>query len=105
MALAGAVAVRTPHVAGYLYESGNILSADGQVRAFDAGARGVVFGSGVGMVLLKSLERALADGDCIHAVIKGSAINNDGGQKMSFLATKVEGQIDCMRAALDNAGV
>lgn len=105
MALAGAVAVRTPHVAGYLYESGNILSADGQVRAFDADARGVVFGSGVGMVLLKPLQQALADGDCIHAVIKGSAINNDGGQKMSFMATKVEGQLDCMRAALDNAGV
>ncbi|MBM0108577.1 SDR family NAD(P)-dependent oxidoreductase [Steroidobacter sp. S1-65] len=105
MALAGAVSVRTPHVAGYLYESGNILSADGQVRAFDADARGVVFGSGVGMVLLKSLQQALADGDCIHAVIKGSAINNDGGQKMSFMATKVEGQLDCMRAALDNAGV
>jgi len=105
MALAGAVSVRTPHRAGYLYESGNILSADGQVRAFDADARGVVFGSGVGMVLLKSLQQALADGDCIHAVIKGSAINNDGGQKMSFLATKVEGQLDCMRAALDSAGV
>jgi acyl transferase domain-containing protein len=105
MALAGAVSVRTPHVAGYLYESGNILSADGQVRAFDADARGVVFGSGVGMVLLKSLQQALADGDCIHAVIKGSAINNDGGQKMSFMATKVEGQLDCMRAALDSAGV
>ncbi|MBD8525908.1 type I polyketide synthase [Pseudomarimonas arenosa] len=105
MALAGAVSVRTPHVAGYLYESGNIFSADGQVRAFDADARGVVFGSGVGMVLLKSLQQALADGDCIHAVIKGSAINNDGGQKMSFMATKVEGQVDCMRAALDNAGV
>ncbi|MDQ3288693.1 MAG: type I polyketide synthase [Pseudomonadota bacterium] len=105
MALAGAVSVRTPHRAGYMYESGNILSADGQVRAFDADARGVVFGSGVGMVLLKSLEQALADGDCIQAVIKGSAINNDGGQKMSFLATKVEGQLDCMRAALDNAGV
>lgn len=105
MALAGAVSVRTPHVAGYLYESGNILSADGQVRAFDADAKGVVFGSGVGMVLLKPLQRALDDGDCIHAVIKGSAINNDGGQKMSFLATKVDGQLDCMRAALDNAGV
>lgn len=105
MALAGAVAVRTPHIAGYVYESGNILSADGQVRAFDADARGVVFGSGVGMVLLKPLQQALADGDCIHAVIKGSAVNNDGGQKMSFLATKVEGQLDCMRAALDNAGV
>ncbi|QWP75322.1 SDR family NAD(P)-dependent oxidoreductase [Lysobacter sp. K5869] len=105
MALAGAVSVRTPHVAGYVYESGNILSADGQVRAFDADARGVVFGSGVGMVLLKPLDRALADGDCIHAVIKGSAINNDGGQKMSFLATKVEGQLECMRSALDNAGV
>lgn len=105
MALAGAVAVRTPHVAGYLYESGNILSADGQVRAFDANARGVVFGSGVGMVLLKPLQKAIDDGDCIHAVIKGSAINNDGGQKMSFLATKVEGQLDCMRAALGNAGV
>ena len=105
MALAGAVAVRTPHVSGYLYESGNILSADGRVRAFDAGARGVVFGSGVGMVLLKPLPQALADDDVIHAVIKGSAINNDGGQKMSFLATKVEGQLDCMRTALDNAGV
>ncbi|MGN6152110.1 MAG: SDR family NAD(P)-dependent oxidoreductase [Lysobacteraceae bacterium] len=105
MALAGAVAVRTPHVSGYLYESGNILSADGRVRAFDAGARGVVFGSGVGMVLLKPLQQALADDDVIHAVIKGSALNNDGGQKMSFLATKVEGQLDCMRTALDNAGV
>lgn len=105
MALAGAVSVRTPHVSGYVYESGNILSADGQVRAFDADARGVVFGSGVGMVLLKPLHRAIADGDCIHAVIKGSAINNDGGQKMSFLATKVDGQLDCMRAALDNAAI
>ncbi|MCQ4165443.1 SDR family NAD(P)-dependent oxidoreductase, partial [Tahibacter harae] len=105
MALAGAVSVRIPHRVGYLYESGNIYSSDGHVRAFDAQANGVVFGSGVGFVLLKPLADALADADAIYAVIKGSAINNDGSNKMSFMATRVEGQIDCMRSAFAAAGV
>lgn len=105
MALAGAVCVRVPHYAGYLAESGGIYSISGRVRAFDERADGVVFGSGIGLVLLKPLERALADGDPVLAVIRSTAINNDGGQKMSFMATRLEGQVACVSQALRDAGV
>src|SRR5690606_3978955 len=81
MALAGGVAISVPQVKGYLYEEGMILSPDGHCRAFDACAQGTVGGSGVGIVVLKRLADALADGDTIHAVIRGAAINNDGSFK------------------------
>jgi acyl transferase domain-containing protein/enoyl-CoA hydratase/carnithine racemase/acyl carrier protein len=105
MALAGGVTVRVPHVQGYRYREGYIFSRSGRVRAFDADADGVVFGSGLGLVLIKRLAAAIADGDHIHAVIKGSAIGNDGKGKMSYAASSAKGQIACVRAALDNAGV
>ncbi|UXY16149.1 SDR family NAD(P)-dependent oxidoreductase [Chitiniphilus purpureus] len=105
MALAGGVTVRVPHLHGYRYQDGYIFSRSGRTRTFDADADGVVFGSGLGLVLIRRLADALRDGDPIHAVIKGSAIANDGKGKMSYAASSAKGQIACARAALDNAGV
>ncbi|AVG17425.1 hypothetical protein CFN79_16995 [Chromobacterium vaccinii] len=105
MALAGGVSVRVPLEHGYRYREGYIFSKTGRIRAFDADADGVVFGSGLGLVLLKRLDEAVRDGDHIYAVIKGSAIGNDGKAKMSYAASSASGQISCIRAALDNAGV
>ncbi|MGF1481431.1 MAG: SDR family NAD(P)-dependent oxidoreductase [Cyanophyceae cyanobacterium] len=104
MALAGGVSVHVPQV-GYLYQEGTIFSADGHCRAFDANAQGTIFGSGAGMVVLKRLEEAVADGDRIYAVIKGSAINNDGGTKVGYLAPNGEGQANVVAQALAVAGV
>ncbi len=81
-----------PQRTGYLYQEGGISSPDGHCRAFDAEARGTVFGSGVGIVVLKRLEDALRDGDTIHAVINGSAVNNDGSAKIGYTAPSVDGQ-------------
>lgn len=103
MALAGGVSLGLQH--GYVYEEGSILSPDGRCRAFDASARGTVPGSGAGVVLLKRLEDALAAGDLIHAVIKGSAINNDGNAKVGYTAPSVEGQREVIERALANADV
>ena len=105
MALAGGVSVRVPHHQGYQYKEGFIYSRSGRIRSFDAGADGVVFGSGLGLVLIKRLSDAIADGDNIYAVIKGSAIVNDGKGKMSYAASSASGQIACVRAALDKARV
>ncbi|MFN6527756.1 SDR family NAD(P)-dependent oxidoreductase [Nostoc sp. ChiSLP03a] len=105
MALAGAASVNSPHKIGYLYQEGLIVSSDGHCRAFDAQANGTIFGSGVGVVLLKRLKDALADRDRIYAVIKGSAINNDGGTKLGFAAPSGEGQISVAAEALAFAGV
>ncbi|HKI03097.1 MAG TPA: amino acid adenylation domain-containing protein, partial [Thermoanaerobaculia bacterium] len=105
MALAGGVAVRAPQKTGYVYEEGGIPSPDGHCRAFDARAQGTVFGNGVGIVVLKPLARALADGDTVHAVIKGTAINNDGALKVGYTAPSVEGQARVIAAALAAAGV
>lgn len=91
MALAGGVTVHA-NPTGYLYAEGMILSPDGQCRAFDADAQGTVGGNGVGVVLLKRLEEAIADHDTIHCVIKGTAINNDGASKVGYTAPSVEGQ-------------
>ncbi|HXB20179.1 MAG TPA: amino acid adenylation domain-containing protein, partial [Candidatus Solibacter sp.] len=91
MALAGAVSVRIPQREGYIYETGGILSPDGHCRAFDKNAEGTVFGSGMGVIVLKPLETALSDNDTIYAVIKGSAINNDGARKIGYTAPSVEG--------------
>jgi acyl transferase domain-containing protein/acyl carrier protein len=105
MALAGAVSVRVPHRAGYFCDGGGVVSPDGHVRAFDAKANGTVFGSGGGILVLKRLADALADGDNIHAVIKGSAVNNDGSEKAGYTAPSVNGQADVVVEALANAGV
>ncbi len=92
MALAGGSSISFPQKQGYLHKEGMIASPDGHCRAFDASAQGTVRGSGVGVVVLKRLSRALKDGDTIHAVIKGSAINNDGMGKVGFTAPGVDGQ-------------
>ncbi len=105
MALAGGVVVNVPQRAGYLYQPGSVFSPDGHTRAFDAAARGTVFGSGLGVVVLKRLEDALADGDQVWAVIRGSAANNDGARKASFTAPSVQGQAEVILEALADAGV
>ncbi len=100
LALAGGVAVKFPQKSGYLYQPGGISSPDGHCRSFDARAQGSVGGQGVGLVLLKPLENALADGDHIHAVIKGSASNNDGMRgKAGYTAPSRDGQARAIRAA------
>ncbi|PPQ15467.1 polyketide synthase [Bradyrhizobium sp. AC87j1] len=105
MAMAGAACIRVPHHGGYYYRQGDIQSPDGHCRAFDAAAQGTVFGSGVAAVLLKHVEDAIADGDHIYAVIRGSAINNDGAAKISYTASSVSGQAKAMLEAFDRAGV
>ncbi len=105
MALAGGVTVRVPHESGYLYEKGLVYSPDGHCRAFDADGNGTIFGSGVGVVVLKPLEKAQADGDIIDAVILSSTINNDGAQKMSYWATNHQGQSEAIERTLGKVGV
>ncbi len=105
MALAGGVTVELPQGRGYLYQEGEILSPDGACHAFDHRAQGTVFGSGAGVVVLRRLKDALADGDHIWAVIKGTAVNNDGAAKAGYLAPSVEGQAACVAEALAVAGV
>ena len=105
MALAGGVSIRTRQKSGYIYQAEGINSPDGHCRAFDAQAQGTVGGNGAGIVVLKRLKDALADGDSIYAVIKGTAINNDGGTKVGYTAPSVEGQANVIRAAQAIAGV
>ena len=99
IALAGAISLSLPHKKGYLYTEGGINSPDGHCRPFDADAQGTLEGDGVGIVVLKRLEDAIADGDTIHAVIKGSATNNDGARKVDYTAPSVEGQAEVIKAA------
>ena len=105
LALAGGVSVHSPQKMGYLYQEGMILSPDGHCRAFDADAGGTIFGSGAGMVVLKLLDRAIEDGDRIYGVIKGSAVNNDGGNKVGYLAPNVDGQTRVISEAIAYAGI
>ncbi len=105
LALAGGVTADVPHRAGYMYEPGGILSPDGHCRAFDASARGTVFSQGAGAVLLKLLPDALEDGNEIHALIRASAVNNDGANKVGFTAPSVSGQEEVVADALLTAGV
>ncbi|MCC3422540.1 MAG: acyltransferase domain-containing protein [Microcoleus sp. PH2017_01_SCD_O_A] len=100
MALAGGVSIGVNQKTGYFYKEGMILSPDGHCRAFDANAQGTVSGSGVGIVVLKRLEEAIADGDYIHAVIKGCAINNDGALKVGYTAPSIDGQAQAIADAL-----
>ncbi|MFN8060156.1 MAG: SDR family NAD(P)-dependent oxidoreductase [Vicinamibacterales bacterium] len=105
MALAGGVTIELPHRVGYVYQEGEILSHDGRCRAFDAASTGTVFGSGAGVVVLRRLQDAIDDGDTIFAVIKGSAINNDGSSKVGYLAPSVDGQAQAIAEAQALAGV
>ncbi|MEU0219700.1 polyketide synthase, partial [Streptomyces sp. NPDC006265] len=105
VALSGGVAYKVPEKTGYPYQEGGFLSPDGHVRPFDAAARGTVFANGVGVVALKRLSDALADGDTVHAVIRGTAVNNDGAVKASFSAPSVAGQAAVIAEALATAGV
>jgi len=105
MALAGGVTIEIPYGLGYVYRESEILSRDGHCRSFDARSSGTVFASGLGIVVLRRLEDALADHDHIRAIILGSAINNDGARKVGYLAPSVEGQAEVIREALDYAGV
>ncbi|MGW9434791.1 type I polyketide synthase [Streptomyces sp. NPDC055607] len=104
LALAGGMTVKVPHPVGYLYEPGSMMSADGRCRPFDAAAGGTVFGSGGGVVALKRLSDALEDGDRVRAVIRGTAVNNDGALKMGFTAPSVEMQAAVVAEALAVAG-
>lgn len=105
LALAGGISVRVPQKEGYLSQEGGITSPDGHCRAFDAKARGTLFGSGLGIVVLKRLSEAIADGDCIHALIRGAAINNDGADKVGYTAPSVEGQAAVISEAIALAGI
>ncbi|EME69375.1 phenolpthiocerol synthesis polyketide synthase ppsA [Paramagnetospirillum caucaseum] len=104
MALAAAATVRVPQRAGYVAVKGSIFSPDGHIRTFDANAGGTAFSSGVVAVLLKDVRQALDDGDNIYAVIRGSAVNNDGGRKPSYTVTSTEAQGEVLGKALAQAG-
>ncbi len=105
LALAGGVTIELPHYRGYLYQEGEILSPDGHCRAFDHRSQGTIFGSGTCVVVLRRLKDAIQDGDHVHAVWKGSAVNNDGAGKVGYLAPSVDGQAAAMAEALALAGV
>ena len=105
MVLAGGVSVSVPQGLGGHYQEGGIISPDGHCRAFDEKARGTVKGSGAGVVVLKRLADAISDRDTIHAVIKGSAINNDGAMKVGYTAPAVEGQASVIEEALEVASI
>lgn len=99
MALAGGVSITFPQRRGYITEEGGILSTDGTIHPFDKSARGTVFGHGAGVVLLKRLDDALADRDQVLAVIRGFALNNDGGHRAGYTAPSQEGQAEVIAAA------
>ncbi|MFC5861901.1 non-ribosomal peptide synthetase/type I polyketide synthase [Acidicapsa dinghuensis] len=105
MALAGGVSITFPQHRGYTYQEGSMGSRDGMCRPFDADATGTIFGHGVGVVVLKRLEDAVADGDRIDAVIRGFAVNNDGAAKVGYMAPGVDGQSTVIAAAQAMAGV
>ncbi|MEA2601552.1 MAG: hypothetical protein QOF89_2544 [Acidobacteriota bacterium] len=104
-ALAGGVSIHLPEISGYMFHEGGTTSPDGHCRTFDARAKGFVSGHGAGIVVLKRLADALRDGDHVHAVIKGTACNNDGSLKVSYTAPSVDGQVEVYSTAYENAGV
>ena len=105
IALAGGVSIAVPVKGGHLYRQRDIFSPDGHCRAFDVNSRGTVSGDGCGVVALRRLEDALADGDNIRAVIKAAAINNDGNRKVGYTAPSVEGQSDVISSAMAMADI
>jgi len=105
VALAGGAAVTSPINSGHIYQEGAMFSKDGHCKPFDSEATGTVFSDGAGVVLLKSLQRAIEDGDTIYGVIKGVGVNNDGYDKASFTAPSAEGQAGAIFAALEEAKI
>ncbi|MFD5823953.1 SDR family NAD(P)-dependent oxidoreductase [Lentzea sp. NPDC060358] len=105
LAVAGGVSVQVPQAQGYVYAEDGIYSPDGRCAAFDRASSGTVGGSGAGLVLLKRLQDALRDGDQVHAVLLGSAVNNDGGHKAGYTAPGVRGQRDVIVEAQSVAGI
>ena len=105
LALAGAASIQVPQCFGYRYQESMPFSPDGRCRAFDRAAAGTVFGSGVGVLALKRLSDAVAQGDDVYAVVRGSGISNDGADKVGITAPSVSGQERAIRAALEDAGV
>lgn len=105
MALAGGVTVKIPHGVGYYSTGEDMYSPDGRLYAFEKRGKGTVFGSGVGVVVLKRLEDAVRDNDSIYAIIRGSAINNDGSLKAGYTAPSVQGQRNVIAAALADAEI
>lgn len=105
LALTGAVSFKTPPGLGYVHQDGGITSPDGRCRPFDAAAEGTLFTNGAAVVVLKRLEDALADGDEVYGVLRGSAVNNDGAVKASFSAPSVTGQVAVIADAIADAGV
>ena len=105
IALAGGVSISAEPNRGYVYREGMIQSPDGHCRAFDANAKGTAFGDGAGIVVLKPLEKAVDDCDHIYAVIKGSAVNNDGSRKVGYTAPSIDGQAEVIRRARQMAGI
>jgi amino acid adenylation domain-containing protein len=105
MVLAGGGRILVPQGAGYRYQEGGILSPDGHCRAFDAEARGTVRGSGMAFVVLRRLDDALGDGDTVHAVIRGTAVNNDGAERAGYTTPGLRGQAEVVAEALAISGV
>lgn len=105
MALAGGIDIRTPQKSGQRHEEGGVFSVDGHCRPFDAAATGTMFGEGAGAVVLKRLDDAVRDNDTVLAVIRGAAVNHDGGHKVSYLAPSVEGQSRLVASALGLADI
>ena len=105
VALAGGVTVNNFSKKGYLYQEGSIQSADGKCRPFDHKASGTIFGEGAGVVVLKRLKDAIKDQDNVYAIVKGSAINNDGNQKIGYTAPSVSGQVEVLSQAIRNAKI
>jgi amino acid adenylation domain-containing protein len=105
LALAGGVAITTPQNQGYLHQEGSIFTPDGHCRPFDAQAQGTLFNNGAGIVVLKRLDAAIADGDRIYTIIKGVGMNNDGADKVSFMAPSINGQMGAILQAQQSAGV
>lgn len=103
--LAGGISVTTPEGLGYLYQEGGIAAPDGVCRPFDENGRGTIGGNGCGILMLKKLSQAMEDGDPIHAVILGGAVNNDGSEKIGFTAPSVTGQKEVIEQALNDAGI
>jgi len=105
MALAGGVNIKTPQATGYFYQKDGIFSPDGHCRPFDVRAQGIYSGNGVGVVVLKRLVDAIADRDIVHAVIKGSAVNNDGSLKVGYTAPSLDGESQVITTAQTIADV
>ena len=105
IAIAGGASISSKNSYGYHYREGMIYSKDGYCRAFDSGSSGTVPGEGAGVIVLKRLAKAIEDNDSIYAVIKSSAINNDGNRKVGYTAPSVQGQYECIKMAHQIAGI